>query len=107
MTMTLNPDDSHETARYLTPAEIGALVRTIRVMQGWSQETLAELSGLQTRTIQRVEQGQTTSLDTKRAIARAFKLEDIDFFNSLKAFPSDEQIRRQQEAFKVVPQVVV
>jgi transcriptional regulator with XRE-family HTH domain len=76
-----------------------ATVKTFRTMQGWPQETLAELSGLQTRTIQRVERGEPSSIDTRRAIGRAFAFDDIDFFNTLKAIPSDEQMQKQKEAF--------
>lgn len=45
------------TARLLTPAELGLCVRLFREMRQWSQEQLAEISGLNVRTIQRVEQG--------------------------------------------------
>lgn len=44
------------TARLLTPAELGLCVRLFREMRQWSQEQLAEISGLNVRTIQRVEQ---------------------------------------------------
>jgi transcriptional regulator with XRE-family HTH domain len=100
MTMTDTTKDTKGTLRPLTPEEIGVLVRTVRVMQGWTQETLAELSGLQTRTIQRVEQGQPSSLDTRRALARAFRLDDLDYFSSLRSFPTDEELQKQKEAFE-------
>lgn len=85
--------------RPLTSEEIGHLVKTVRTFLGWTQETLAELSGLQTRTIQRVEQGRSSSIDTRRALARAFRLDDIDYLNAPKAFPSDEDLQQQKEAF--------
>lgn len=53
------------TARLLTPAELGLCVRLFREMRQWSQEQLAEISGLNVRTIQRVEQGLAASLDTR------------------------------------------
>ena len=81
------------------PEEIGFLVKTFRIDKGWTQETLAALSGLQTRTIQRVEQGQPSSFDTRRALGRAFAFPDIDFFNTLRRLPSEEEQRKQQEAF--------
>ncbi len=85
--------------RHLTPEEIGWMVKTFRTAHGWTQETLAELSGLQTRTIQRVEQGQPSNTDTRRAVGRAFKFDDIDFFNTLKGIPTDTEMQKQQEAF--------
>src|SRR4051812_45496703 len=97
MTTTETSDTAENVARPFTPDEIGNLVRTFRTMLKWTQDTLAELSGLQTRTIQRVEQGQPSSVDTRRAIARAFELNNLDYFNSLQNFPSDEQIRKQVE----------
>ena len=99
-TMTDTAKETDGTLRPLTPQEIGAPVRAVRVLQGWTQETLAELSGLQTRTIQRVEQGQPSSLDTRRALARAFGLDDLDYFSTLRAFPTDEELRKQKEAFE-------
>jgi transcriptional regulator with XRE-family HTH domain len=90
--------EPNETARHLTAKEIGTMVKTFRAANGWTQETLAELSRLQTRTIQRVEQGQRSSIDTRRAIAGAFKFDDIDFFNTLK-IPTDAEIQKQKEAF--------
>jgi transcriptional regulator with XRE-family HTH domain len=82
-------DNAAQRNRTLTPEEIGALVRTARAMQGWTQETLAELSGLQTRTIRRLEQGQPSSLDTRRALARGFGLNDLDYFNALFPYASE------------------
>lgn len=101
--MTATATESNETKaggpRHLTPEEIGLMVKTFRTAHGWTQETLAELSGLQTRTIQRVEQGQPSSTDTRRAIGRAFKFDDIDFFNTLKGIPTDAEMQKQTEDF--------
>ena len=38
------------------------LVQKLGLQRGWSQEQLAELSGLSVRTIQRVKRGQPASL---------------------------------------------
>jgi transcriptional regulator with XRE-family HTH domain len=100
MTMIDTARETNGKLRPLTPEEIGALVRTVRTMQGWTQETLAELSSLQTRTIQRVEQGQPSSLDTRRALARGFGLDDLDYFNALRSFPTEEELQKQKEAFE-------
>jgi len=37
------------------------IVRKLRLQRSWSQEYLADLSGLSTRTIQRIERGQKAS----------------------------------------------
>ncbi|NNM56232.1 helix-turn-helix domain-containing protein [Acidocella sp.] len=99
-TATAEPNQTAEGGpRHLTPEEIGWMVKAFRTAHGWTQETLAELSGLQTRTIQRVEQGQPSSTDTRRAIGRALKFDDLDFFNTLKGPPTGEEMQKQREAF--------
>jgi transcriptional regulator with XRE-family HTH domain len=52
------------------------LIQKLRLQHGWSQEQLAELSGVSVRTIQRLEGGQTGSLESLKALAAVF---DIDF----------------------------
>lgn len=85
------PDD---VVRPLSPMEIGVFVRARREANGWSQETLAELTGLNVRTIQRVEDGQPSSVDTRRALARGFDFPDIDFFIKPMPVPDEVQIRK-------------
>lgn len=55
------------------------LVRKLRLQRAWSQETLAEVSGVSVRTIQRIERGAEPSLDTRTALAAAFDV-DADIF---------------------------
>lgn len=64
-----------------TPAELAKFVKTMRDMNKWSQATLAEIARVTERTIQRVENGEPSSLDTRRALARAFGFEDLDAFD--------------------------
>jgi DNA-binding XRE family transcriptional regulator len=58
--------------RVPTPAEVAEITKALREAKKWTQETLAEVAGLTNRTIQRVENGEPSSLDTRRAIAGAF-----------------------------------
>lgn len=51
------------------------IVRTLRKKKGWSQEELAAICGLNVRTIQRVESGNTASLETLRSLASVFEIE--------------------------------
>ncbi len=97
--MTDTLETAQNTRRTLNPDEIGLIVKTCRVDLGWTQETLAELSSLTVRTIQRIEQGQPSSLDTRRSLARAFQFPDIDFFNTLVEFPSEAALKSRKEAF--------
>jgi transcriptional regulator with XRE-family HTH domain len=50
------------------------LIQKLRLQHGWSQEQLAELSGLSVRTIQRLEQGQTASVESLKSIAAVFEI---------------------------------
>ena len=52
------------------------LIQKLRLQHGWSQEQLADLSGLSVRTIQRLERGQPASMDSLKALAAVF---NIDF----------------------------
>jgi len=90
---TINPP------RLLTPEEMAFCSRLFREMRRWSQEQLAEISGLNVRTIQRVEQGESASFDTRRALACAFDCEDVDAFNKPFAIPSEEESRAAREKF--------
>ncbi|EOX7330873.1 helix-turn-helix domain-containing protein [Pseudomonas aeruginosa] len=90
-----------QQSRLLTPTELAACIKLFREMRQWSQEQLSAISGLNVRTIQRVEQGQVASLDTRRALARAFELEDIDALN--KPFVNSIRRRRQGCEGKVRP----
>lgn len=49
-----------------------ALVRQLRSEQSWSQEELATASGLNLRTVQRIEKEATASLQSKKALASVF-----------------------------------
>ncbi|MDX9997749.1 MAG: 2TM domain-containing protein [Phenylobacterium sp.] len=51
------------------------LIQKLRLRRGWSQEQLAELSGLSVRTIQRLERGQPGSLESMKALAAVFEVD--------------------------------
>ena len=54
------------------------IVRKIRLQRGWSQEQLAELSGLSVRTIQRIERGQSAGLESLKSLAAVFEVQVTD-----------------------------
>ena len=56
------------------------LIAKSRVQRGWSQEELAKASGLNVRTIQRIESTAAASLRSKRALAEALEIDiqDLD-----------------------------
>lgn len=51
-------------------------IQKLRLQRGWSQQQLAELSGLSSRTIQRIENGQPASAESLKSLASVF---EIDF----------------------------
>ena len=55
--------------------ETAMLIQKLRLQRGWSQEQLATISGLNTRTIQRIERGQAPSLETSKTLASIFEID--------------------------------
>ncbi len=51
-----------------------ARLRALRTARHWSQEQLATLSGLNLRTIQRLESGAKASVESVRALAAVFEV---------------------------------
>ena len=49
-------------------------MKTLRLNKRWSQEQLAQLSGLNVRTIQRVEKGKSVGLETLKSLAAVFEI---------------------------------
>lgn len=88
-----------QQSRLLTPAELAACIKLFRETRQWSQEQLAAISGLSVRTVQRVEQGLSASLDTRRALASAFEFEDIDALNKPFTIPSEDEFQAAKEKF--------
>ena len=60
------------------------IVRKLRLKRGWSQDHLAHLTGLNVRTIQRIEQGQTPSLESRKSLAAVFEVDIATFEPMLK-----------------------
>lgn len=87
-------------ARHLTNEELASIVKLFREVRQWSQEQLAEIARVSCRTVQRVEEGAPSSLDTRRALASAFGFEDIDAFNKPYAIPTDEQMAAEKARFE-------
>ena len=50
------------------------IVKRLRLKNNWSQEQLAQFSGLSLRTIQRIESGQKPSIESVKALAAVFDI---------------------------------
>lgn len=92
--------DTPVLPRPITPQELAVLVRMLREAKSWSQEQLADIAKLSTRTVQRVEEGQPSSIDTRRSLAGAMGFEDIDALNKSHAIPTAEQVAEQKAQFE-------
>ena len=74
------------------------LVQKLRLQRGWSQQQLAELSGLNVRTIQRIEKGQEPSVESLKSLAAVFNVE----FSTLKELGMENVINESQSAEEIL-----
>jgi len=74
------------------------LVQKLRLQRGWSQQQLAELSGLNVRTIQRIEKGQEPSVESLKSLAAVFNVE----FSTLKELGMENVISESQSAEEIL-----
>jgi len=80
------------------------LIQKLRLKKGWSQQQLAEASGLSVRTIQRIEGGQPASTETLKSIAAVFEV-DFSTLNPeapMEAVAANSQEEQEKEAFAYV-----
>jgi transcriptional regulator with XRE-family HTH domain len=81
--------------RLLATAELAAVIHELRKQRGWTQETLAELARVSTRTIQRLEEGLQSSMETRRAVAGAFGYDNLDILNKPWPLPNIEKLKEK------------
>ena len=77
------------------------LIQKMRLQRGWSQEQLAEVSGLSVRTIQRLERGQTASVESLKALASVFetdfsRLKEPDMTDTFSPPPLHPDVRADE-----------
>lgn len=82
-------------------------VKKHRLERGWSQEQLAQISGLSVRTIQRIEQGQKAGLESLKCLAAAFDTKISELINEekmLETSKTKQQFtdREEEEAIEYV-----
>jgi transcriptional regulator with XRE-family HTH domain len=82
------------------------IVRKLRLKRGWSQEQLAELTGLNVRTIQRVERGNPARLETRNALAAVFEVEASVFEQETGSMNGSNRVAEDEaEAFAYVQRI--
>src|SRR5476651_853336 len=80
-----------------SPKASTMIVRKLRLQRGWTQEHLAELTGLSVRSIQRLERGQTGSLETLNSLAAVFEVDRSLFKPGDNPMPSTTPITADEE----------
>ena len=77
--MALAPVTSIFSFQSLSPErrKDSSVIKSLRTKHHCSQEQLAQMSGLSLGTIQRIESGQSASLETLKSLAAVFEI-DVD-----------------------------
>jgi transcriptional regulator with XRE-family HTH domain len=68
-------------------------IKKMRLERHWSQDQLAEMSGLSIRTIQRIENGENAGLESLKSLAAVFEINITDSDKEQEM----EQIRKEEE----------
>lgn len=68
-------------------------IKKMRLERHWSQDQLAEMSGLSIRTIQRIENGENAGLESLKSLAAVFETNIKDSDKKMET----EQIRKEEE----------
>ena len=66
------------------------IIRKLRLERSWSQQQLAEYSGLSIRTIQRLEKGQVPSEESAKCLAAVFEVDANDLIACFDTQPTKE-----------------
>jgi transcriptional regulator with XRE-family HTH domain len=89
-----------KAAILLDPKLLGFWVRCIRETQHMSQDALAESSGVDIRTIQRMEAGNTVSVTTRRCLARGLGYDNHDIFDDPQFAMTVQSVLEGAQAIK-------
>jgi len=74
------------------------VIRNLRIERGWSQEQLAEISGVSTRTIQRIERGGKASLESLKCLAAVFETPISDLQKDINMTNPDNGLTEEDRA---------
>lgn len=68
----------------MTTSYRSAQIKELRTSRAWSQEQFAKMSGLDVRTIQRIEKGEPASFESLKSVASVLKMNVSDLLNEKK-----------------------
>jgi len=74
------------------------LIQKLRLKRGWSQQQLAQASGLSTRTIQRIEAGHPPSTESLKSLAAVFEVDFSTLHPEQPMTTTADSLTEQQEA---------
>ncbi|MBT6078123.1 MAG: helix-turn-helix transcriptional regulator, partial [Oceanospirillaceae bacterium] len=66
------------------------IIRKLRLERSWSQQQLAEYSGLSIRTIQRLEKGRVPSEESAKCLAAVFEVDSNELLACFDSLPKPE-----------------
>ena len=76
-------------------------IKKMRLERHWSQDQLAEMSGLSVRTIQRIENGENAGLESLKSLASVFEINitDSDKKGDMEQFKKEEEYFQNMKGF--------
>lgn len=81
------------------------IVRKLRLKRAWSQEQLAQFSGLNVRTIQRIERGQKAGLESLKSLAAVFEIELEDLQEEKNMLNSEKYSEEENRVIEHVKEI--
>ncbi|WP_185964541.1 helix-turn-helix domain-containing protein [Aliikangiella marina] len=72
-------------------------MKSLRLSKGWSQDQLAQMSGLNVRTIQRVEKGDTVGAETLKSLASVFEISTEELLQRIEAEKEPKSITETEQ----------
>ena len=81
------------------------IIKKLRLQRGWSQDQLAQMSGLNIRTIQRIERGQKPGLESLKSLAAVFEVDFSHLIPETDMNNPQEITQEEQQALDYVREV--
>ena len=78
------------------------LIQKLRLQHGWSQEQLAELAGVNVRTIQRLEQGKPAATETLKSLGAVLNVPFQELrINKMNSTESNDDLQMLSQQLKI------
>ena len=77
-------------------------LKNLRLEKGWSQEQLADISGVSVRTVQRLEKGEKPGIETLKALAAAFEISSSQLQEKFNVHQEQKTMIEQRKSVKSI-----